>query len=888
MRRILPLLAAALALACSSEEKQVPVAATVGSNATLSAEVEVLYDGLGIPHIYAKSDADAAYAHGYVQARDRFFQMDFQRRAARGRLSELLGSAALSTDVQARTIFTAFSATGSPPSSSGSWRIEDVITEQLSPGLKPILQAYAAGVNRWIADVQAGQNGARLPAEHALLQIPASALAPWTVEDTVAIGRLLTWELSSDLVAESDAGIVAATLQGGGAAGVGMLIDLMRLAPAVNSFILPTSQTPLAPSAISRLPPGAAAALASVAAARDATLAVVPRFKTASNNWTVGPGRTASGNALLANDPHLGLTSPSIWHMVQIVTPTRDVAGVAFAGAPVVPIGHNGKIAFGDTVVGYDVTDVYLETTTGSPPDHALVKGASVAIVNVPETIHVKGAADAHPVVQVIPGHGPVVGASGNKLVSFRWTGHEPSQEIQAFYDVDAATTVDDAVAAYSRSFQVGAQNFIVADTQGHIAYDPHAYVPVRGTGSCAQLPWLPIDATDGSCEWTGRIPDDQLPKLKDPPAGFIATANNDIDGSTIQTQLAFMQQGPMPARYLYASDDLGYRHARIVERLRAKTGGYTLDDMTSIQADDTSLFAKDLVPNLVALLDSRSADLDARGLRAARDLLASWTYTTPTGLTGSDPLSAPATDSSASESEAAALFHALVPRLARHVLDDDLGPYELSVNALVGQIGDQFLAKYLVAAIGTAAGHPPTIPLATGTALCTQGSAGSPCSQDALDALDETVRFLAEAWVFATASPGGWRWGRLHRLVLESPLAAAGFHSLDLGPYANDGGLHTVNVANFDWSDDGSAPGSFDATHGFIQRAGPSVRFAAELAASGVRWRAVITGGEVDYPGDPHRADQQAAWLAHQPGDQPYTRAEVEAQTKDRILFER
>ncbi len=888
MRRANCLVAVVL-LACKSSNPT-PTEVHVAGNAGLGAQVEVLYDSQGVPHVYAHSDADAAYALGYLQARDRLFEMDFFRRFARGRLAEVLGLQAVGIDETQRALFTSTQHTA-----SGSYRIEDVILERLpvdAPESLTWTQRYADGVNRFLQDLAAGANGSRLPLEYLLASIGPGQIAPWTAQDSLAIGRLQTFLLSSTLQQEIAYARVAQGLAVN-LPGQGILADLTRFAPAVNSFVLPASPV-VAGGALAPLARAPVQAPASSLAGAASALAHLPRVfgreRAGSNNWVAAPPLTAGGHALVANDPHLSLMRPANFHLTHLVTPTRDVAGVAFAGTPVIVIGHNDRIGWGATVAEYDVTDVYVEAVSGG--QIVVPQGAPGPVV-VHETVGVKEGSPVSLDVILVPNHGPVVPGSmtGTSALTMKWTGQTPTYEAQAFLDLNRARSVDEAFTALER-FQVGAQNFVVADVTGHIGYDPHARVPIRPPGC---IPWAPM-AGDGTCEWQGDVPDGQLPQLKDPPQNFIATANNDITGYTADNN-------PLnDPQYLYATTDLGYRHRRIVERLTAKSS-HTLDDMTSIQADTTSALARAIVPGLVSLLDSQPSSVSAKGLGAAVDLLRHWgdgasspsdpgPWTTPTGLTGSSPLSSPSSDAGiAARSGAAMLFHAVIPRFARAVLDDDLAHYTavgdsapLSVNGFLGKLGDQFLAKYLVALVGTANGQPQAVPLVTGTGLCAAPSGNAlPCSAEAVQALDEAVKFLEQASIFDSALPSDWRWGRLHGVVFTSPLSLAGVPFFDDGPYANDGGLYTVDVANFDWTEDGSPGG----TELFIQHDGPNVRFSAELADGHVRWRAVIPGGQVDYSGDPHDRDQVPAWLANQPGDQPYLRSEVEAQMRSRLFFD-
>lgn len=912
MRRAATLLALAALLACKSEEKPsgLPVVATVGANPSLGAGVEVLYDTWGVPHVYAKSDADGAYGMGYVQARDRLFQMDLLRRLARGRLSELVGEDGLTADVGYRTLFTSTQHTA-----SGSYRIEDVIAERLastSPGFVAILQAYAAGVNRYLDDLAAGHDGARLPVEYSLVGVGAAELAApaarWEIEDTLAIGRLLVWQLSEDLESEIAYGQLYLALAAGGGAPAALFADLTRFAPATSSTILPAAGALAAAPPSALVAPGAALALAGARAA----LAGLPRLsgpeKAGSNNWVVSRAVADGVHALVANDPHLSMSSPANFQLIHVSTPTRDVAGVSFPGAPVIEIGHNGKVAWGATVAGYDVTDVYGEAVSGG---QIVVPAGAPAAVTIDEAFTVRGAAAAvHVPVVLVPNHGPVLPGSMTSTTAYtmKWTGQVPSDEVLAFWDLNSAGTVAEAFTAIQK-FDVGAQNFVIADTAGNIGYFPHAYVPVRGTGACLSPPWAPMPGS-GACDWSGRLPEPGdascaadrlkcLPRSLNPTQGWIATANNDITGFTLD-------DNPLndPA-YLYAFVDLGYRHARIVERLTAKTTGYTFDDMSDIQSDNFSKFAQALVPGLLAWWASSDCGaeaggpncalaLGAKGLTDAAALLAGWDFHTPMGLSSADPTSAALADPAGS-SAAAALFHALVPRLARRILDDELAQFDvggapLSVNRFEGMLSDQELAKYLAALAGYApGGTPPAFPLLTGSSLCDDvrtATVTETCADMAVRALEDAVGFLSQASIFGSADPAVWRWGRLHRVVFQNPVGAFGAPLFDYGPFANDGGLYTVDVGNFSWSDDGSS--GFASERGFIQHAGPNVRFTAEVGASGVRWRAVIPGGESGFAGDAHYEDQIPAWLANETVDQPYTRAEVDAAATGRIVFTR
>jgi penicillin amidase len=875
-----PALVAALAsaIACSNSSPStpfdaVPVTSRVTGVSGLGGDVNVLYDGLGVPHIYAGSDGDAAFALGWVQARDRLFQMDFLRRFARGTLAEYLpGAQIVGLDVQNRTLMTSRTA-----AANGSHHVEDLISDGLSAEVRSWIERYRDGVNRWLddlrADVKAGKRS--LPTVYGALQIGPDAIAPWTVEDSVAIGRLQTLQLSLTLSDDIFAGQLAVALAGAPATQP-LFADLTRHAAIVPNTVLAPAPSPNARARLARPAPAPlahlAAAAGSLAGAR-AFLDGLPKLvargdRAGSNNWTIAASRSATGHALAANDPHLSLAKPANFHMVHIVTPSRNVAGVAFPGGPVVVIGHNDRIAWGNTVVNYDVTDVYVEQLDGTGKN-VTFNGAQVPIQQIGETHKVRQAdgsvVDQTYTIPLVPHHGPLVPGSpvGATALSFRWTGHDATQEVQAFLDVNKAKSVDEAVTAY-KAFRVGAQNFNVADVDGHIAYSPHADVPIRAGGDLTKLrtvcqPWLPMPG-DGTCEWTGVISDADLPQAKDPAAGFIATANNDVTGALVDDDPVGGDPAPGGANrpYLYAFTDVGLREKRIQDVLSQPSKTFALDDMTALQADNRSELGALMLQGLLPLLETKRASLSTDAA-AALDALKGWDFSTPTGLDAQGNVVPSAA------SQGATVFHAFQRRFAENLLTPVLSGTPLKPS----DIPSEQLFKILVKLANGAAPGPD---LKTGTALC-RGS----CADRAAEALQSTVDFLKGR----LGLQPNWSWGRLHKVKFTF-LGSSDFDAqtgglFSLGPFPNDGGLFTVDVANFDpFTDD------------FLQTAGPNVRFSAELDPAGVKWRAVIPGGQVDALGDPHENDQIPLWLANTKGDQPFAQADVVAAAKGRVVISR
>jgi penicillin amidase len=280
----------------------------------------VRFDGFGVPHVLAGSDEDAWRAVGYLQARDRLWQMELYRRAASGRLSELLGGATLAVDQRFLTL-------GLRHAAEREW-------ERTPPGLRAAFQSYAAGVN---AVMSSGR--ARLPIENQLLGIEPE---PWSPIDSLAIAKLFAWRLGENHRAEL---LRFALTEELGPRAVELFPDSPEWAPVV-------------------LPPADRAE----GRGRRAEIAYPPGLEwlspdaqALSNSWVVHGSRTASGRPMLANDPHLAIEMPSVWWEVHVAAKDFDVAGVTIPGIPFVVIGHNARIGWGLTNAGADVQDFFVE-----------------------------------------------------------------------------------------------------------------------------------------------------------------------------------------------------------------------------------------------------------------------------------------------------------------------------------------------------------------------------------------------------------------------------------------------------------------------------------------------------------------------------------------------
>jgi penicillin G amidase len=513
----------------------------------VNAAVTIARDAHGIPTIKAESDADAAFGLGYVEAQDRLFQMDLMRHAGAGRLSEWFGRAALDTDKSMRTL--------------GLYRAAEAQYPLLSPELRAVFDAYAAGVNAYLAT----RHGA-LPPEYQVLQIPAE---PWKPVDSLVWGKLMDLQLTGNYRQELLRARLAQRLKPE---------DLAVLYPGYD----PQAPVTLGALDLEQILPG--------------LTPVLP----ASNEWVVDGKHSESGKPILANDPHLGFATPGVWYLARIATPRETIAGVTSPGEPMIVLGHNTHIAWGFTTTGGDVEDVFVEKLDPTDATHYLTSEGPQAFTTRDEKILVKGADPVTLTVRTTR-HGPVIADPGGGEVlalAATWLQGE-DRTPQALWDASHAHDWD----AFRNAFKNAVapeQNVTYADVDGHIGFIAPATVPIRAQGDGM----APVPGWTGENEWTGTVPFDGLPQSVDPPSGRFVAANNKI----------------VPDSYPYMitkSWELPYRAQRITELLNAAPM-QSPDTAAAMQADIDSTAARQLLPlMLVGTPQSAAGQETIRRLRA-------------------------------------------------------------------------------------------------------------------------------------------------------------------------------------------------------------------------------------------------------------------------------
>jgi penicillin amidase len=529
--------------------------------------VRVQRDRWGVAHIYARDQHDLFFAQGFVAAQDRLFQMELWKRAGQGRLAEIIGPAAIQRDINARRL-----------------RYHGDMTQEYrsyAPDAEEILRAFTTGINAYIAAVrQPGQPG--LPIEFRLAGFEPER---WKPED--CLNRLAAYGMMANASSELLHAQLVALLGSQRASELFHFDPDARLDPAPGIDF-----SGLTPALLENI------------VSSDKRIPFPSTSLQESNNWTVSGTLTASGKPLLANDPHRVIAQPSLRYIVHLIAPGWNVIGAVEPALPGVAAGHNEHIAWGFTIFGLDQQDLYIETLDPRNPTLYRTEHGWSPLLAERETIHVRGAPDVEAVLHFTR-HGPVVWEDGKRALALRWAGSEPGTAgYLGSLSLDRAGNWQEFEQAMPR-WKVPPENIVFADRAGNIGEHSTGLAPLRRNFNGL----LPVPA-NGQYEWSGFVPNAQLPHSYNPAAGFIATAN----------------QKTIPDAYPYA---VGFEWApptrfdRIHEVLgKAKRTGHKLRvaDMEDLQLDVVSLLAR----QLQALLRQAVAPASGPANKAA-GLLLDW-----------------------------------------------------------------------------------------------------------------------------------------------------------------------------------------------------------------------------------------------------------------------
>jgi len=530
--------------------------------AGLHDRVTVRRDERGIPYIEAANNDDLYFAQGYITATDRLWQMDLLRRNVRGELAEIFGEGALGEDKRHRTF--------------GFAQVVDETAKHLPPNLNAAMTAYANGVNAFI-DSLTDQTA---PIEFRILQYKPRH---WTPADSLAVGKLLSEYLSNSWQLDVMRGALMSLPKEKREA-------LLPETSALDVIVVGSDQRASLGTQASGLPKSATLDLAllqqlsaSLESQRESferlglNPANLETFQ-ASNNWVVSGKHTTSGKPLLANDPHIPSAAPGIWYQTELTGPGMHVAGVTFPGAPGIVAGHNDYIAWGETNLGPDVQDVYIEKFDKDNPNRYLTPSGLREAEIRHEQINVrKNPIDPKSIVTqtldvTVTRHGPIILEKDGVRYALRWPALDPATvEAAGIFDANRARNWKEFTEALSH-YSGPTQNFVYADVDGHIGYYGAGRIPIRKNGDGS----VPYDGSTDDGEWTSFIPFDKLPHSLDPASGIIVTANQRVVGNSYPLFLSHNWAPP-------------YRAHRIFDLLSAKPK-LTTDDFRKIQGDVYSI----------------------------------------------------------------------------------------------------------------------------------------------------------------------------------------------------------------------------------------------------------------------------------------------------------
>ncbi|MEV0007201.1 penicillin acylase family protein [Streptomyces sp. NPDC047973] len=847
----------------------------------LSGDVDVKRDDYGIPQIYADSDSDLFRAQGFVQAQDRFWEMDVRRHMTAGRLSEMFGSGQVATDSFLRTL---------------GWRkvAQEEYDTVLDEDTKKNLQAYAEGVNAYLD----GKDGKDISVEYAALGLTNDYKpTKWTPVDSVAWLKAMAWDLRGNMQDEIDRSLMTSRLDSKQIKDLYPDYPYERNKPIVEEGAVSPVTGKFDPDAEpsgtvgAQTPQGATEGVNTQLSSLSKTLDEIPALLgpngdgIGSNSWVVSGSHTTTGQPLLANDPHLAPMLPSLWyqmglHCRQVSASCQyDTAGYTFSGMPGVIIGHNQDIAWGFTNLGADVTDLFLEKVTA---DGYQYDGKTEPFVTREETIKVAGGRDRKITVRET-NNGPLVSDRSGELekvgkkapvttsapdrgdgygVSLKWTALQPGRSMDAVFELNRAKDWTSFRKAAS-DFEVPSQNLIYADTKGNIGYQAPGTIPVRkkGDGTMPSPGWSPEYGWEKD-----PIPFDELPYEYNPDRGYIVTANQAVIGEDYDHML---------------TKDWGYgaRSQRINDLIQKKIDGgekISTDDMQTMQMDNQSAIAAKLVPIL------KNINISDKSVREAQKLLENWDY---------------AQDS---DSAAAAYFNGVWRNILKLAFGDKL-PKEMRAKgdciyvepvAGTGPVDEQ--AK-LVRECGQRA---PDAAQPDGgdrwyevvyKILDDQDNswwkAPAKGREEAIDNRDELfARAMEDARWELTAKLGKdistWSWGRLHQLTLRNQtLGTEGpgllQRALNRGPWDLGGGEAAVDATGW------------NAAGGYGVIWVPSMRMVVNVGEwDKSRW--INLTGASGHAFSAHYTDQTDKWVNGELLDWSFGESAVEKSTVDSLTLKK
>lgn len=762
----------------------------------LDAPVFVTRDARGVAHIAAQNRSDMLRAQGFITAQDRLFQMEFFKMLAKGRLSELVGEVGRTSDIQMRVL-------GLTPHAQR-------MAELFAPDVKQFLGDYLEGLNAYIATRQG-----EFPVELSLL---GHTPEPWTLEDSALILQYISLQHSVNYQAEAIAQALVDT------------VGLARAATLMSINVNPDRVPEALPVDILKRSTESQALFGEpLAQVRQSPVYVAGLHETlaplhlGSNNWVVGPDRSASGAAMVVNDPHLDARLlPGVWYPIGMSAPDFHATGVAIPALPGIVVGRTDRVAFGVTNAYGDVQDLFIETPDPTSDDHYLEGDVRVPFDVRREIIRIKdeeaeGGYREETITIRATHRGPVISDHGlvdlgDRLISLQWNAASafgPEIGYDNLLFARSAAEVDAAV----QQIDINMFNVVFADVEGNFGRRATGKVPIRRQGEGL----IPVQVADGDPFWTGWIPKDEMPGEFNPSRGWSGTANHDT----------------RPTAYPYTYSTFfspSYRYRRLTQLLDGNDA-VTVEDHCDYMHDVRNLQAQHLVPLVLPQLRDE-------GFESIADSFDAWTF-----------------DDSIDD-RAPLVYQTFYRELAQATFRDELG------DALTADmLGNWYFWQERF-----------DVMIAEGdSAWFDDVSTG-----DRIETFGDVVAAAAQATTARLADFGANTvWGDVHRLTFSSPMRQSGLRSewLGGGDYAMSGSGETLRRARYGFG----APyeTAFFASFNMVSD-----------MAEGDEIFTALPGGVAARVLHRHYADQIPAWYSQTPTSTPLTRTAAKAAAVTEVVL--
>jgi penicillin G amidase len=680
--------------------------------AGLSAVVQVRTDDYGVPHLSAENEHDLFFAQGYITARERMFQMDMTRLAGRGELSSLFGEATLDTDKYLKTL--------------GFYRTARAEYAAMPEGEKKLIDAYVEGVNAYLSTVK------RLPREYAVLGAKPIAWAP---EDSVVVGTLMAYSLTRSVKAD----LVLYNI------GLKTGPEILKLITPSYPDFAPTvslGEGPARPGGS----PDTASLISGTACGTNAPYTSPFVQEIPASNWMIfGPSRTTTGKAIFTGSPDLEPKIPALFYLIHLSAPGYNVTGGSTPGAPGVNVlGTNGAIAWSTVNGRVDELDYFIEHINPDNPNQYLTEEGYRDFEIIEETLAVKTKEGIrHEKLTVkVSRHGPIISdviREAPPNTAMKWVGFEPAGVFQGFLALNRARNFDEFRAALS-IITTPTLNIGYADAEGNIGYQYIARVPIRMSGDGT----LPVPGWDGTHEWVGYMPFEELPYDYNPEKGYIGSFNNLPKSTTY----------PMTNYYLF-------ERAMRFDQIMKKTETVGLEDARGLQTDTGSVVAERWIPYITAACRTTGQ------LKEPLALFDGWDFRID------------------KNSGAAALFNAFYFRMMKNTIADEIGDdlfTELSAPYLV-YIIDLVLTKNI--------GNRDFVLFDDVTTTDVTENRDDTIKKSMIEAVEELSDRLGN-------DPADWRWGDIHTMRFEHPMGKK-LAFFNLSPIPTGGDDFTINAGLWD-----------------------------------------------------------------------------------------